>query len=413
LSGSARPWLIRLAHVDRPGVWRYVYERVQVLAERWGRRSTASEGGGDNARETAGEAQMRRLDLKIDVTEAAGLGEPAAIALTVHLPDPARLAAAPVICFAKPGGGYSRGYYTHDLPGPAKGAQAAWHAERGWIFVSVDHLGVGESSLHDAAKLDYTTCAAAAHAAEQEVLRRLAEGSLAEAEGFPKIADTLKLGVGQSMGGCMTVIQQGRYHAYDGIGVLGYSAVHTHPPTRPGVAPIVAPWLPRDTLLGQPLVVLNPQALARAQQTSGTSGGGDAMAWGFHYDDVDPAVIAADLAHFNRGIHDPEGQRGHTAPPWSSLTTPGAVALSCLTPGAIAPEAAAVVAPVLVAMGERDVIADPKGEPRAYLSANSVDLFICPRMGHMHNFASTRVLFWRRIETWADWVREVKASSPA
>jgi hypothetical protein len=40
--------------------------------------------------------------------------------------------------------------------------------------------------------------------------------------------------------------------------------------------------------------------------------------------------------------------------------------------------------------------------------ASSVDLFICPRMGHMHNFASTRELFWRRIETWSDWVRAAK-----
>jgi hypothetical protein len=26
-------------------------------------------------------------------------------------------------------------------------------------------------------------------------------------------------------------------------------------------------------------------------------------------------------------------------------------------------------------------------------------------MGHMHNFAGTRELFWERIETWAAWVR--------
>jgi hypothetical protein len=353
---------------------------------------------------------VRTLDLKVDVTEAAGLGEPASIALTVHLPDPAALQAAPVVCFGKPGGGYSRGYYTYDLPGPAKGAQAQWHAERGWIFVSVDHLGVGDSSLHAGEKLDYTVLAAAAHAAEQTMLDRLADGTLVD--GFPAVADPLKLGIGQSMGGLMTVIQQGRYHGYDGIGVLGYSAIHTHPPARPGAPPIAAPWLPRDTLLKQPLVVLNPQALAKAQRRSGSAGGGNAMAWGFHYDDVDPAIIEADLAHFNRGIHDPENQRGHTAPPWTSLTTPGAVAQSSLTPGIVAPEAAAVVAPVLVAMGERDVIADPKGEPRAYLSATSVDLFICPHMGHMHNFASTRELFWRRIETWAEWARAVKTSSP-
>jgi hypothetical protein len=348
------------------------------------------------------------IELTIDVTDAAGLEEPAHVALTVHLPDAAQLAAEPVVCFAKPGGGYSRGYYTVDLPGPARGAQAAWHAERGWIFVSIDHLGVGESSQHAADRLDYTTVGAGNHAAEAEVLRRLADGTLAD--GFPRIANPLRLGIGQSMGGCMTIIQQGRYHGYDGIGVLGYSAVHTHPPTKPGTAPIVVPWLPRDTLLKQPLTILNRQPLAEAMAAPRPATGGAAMAWGFHYDDVDPAIVEHDLAHFSRGIHDPANQSGYLPPPWSSFTTPGAVAQSCLTPGAVAPEAAAVRAPVLVAMGERDVISDPRGELRAYLSARSVDVFICPRMGHMHNFAGTRELFWRRIETWSEWVRVAKAA---
>jgi hypothetical protein len=349
---------------------------------------------------------VRTIDLAIDVTGAAGLGEPARVAFTVHLPDV--LPDNPVICFAKPGGGYSRGYYTCDLPGPANGAQAVWHAERGWIFVSVDHLGVGASSLHAPEKLTYTVLAASAHAAEAEVLRRLAEGTLDPA--FPKVAAPLKLGIGQSMGGCMTIIQQGRYHGYDGIGVLGYSAVHTHPPTRPGTAPIVAPWLPRDTLLSQPLTILNQTVLFAALAAGAGEAPGQRMAWGFHYDDVDPEIVAADLAHFNRGIHNAAGQEGFEAPPWSSLTTPGAVAQSCLTPGAVAPEAAAVTSPVLVAMGERDVIADPRGELRAYLSAKSVDFFICPRMGHMHNFAGTRELFWRRIEAWAEWVCALRSA---
>jgi len=39
-----------------------------------------------------------------------------------------------------------------------------------------------------------------------------------------------------------------------------------------------------------------------------------------------------------------------------------------------------------------------------------VDFYVCPRMSHMHNFAGTRELFWRRIETWADWVRASKAA---
>ena len=76
------------------------------------------------------------------------------------------------MCFAKPGAGYSRGYYTTDLPGPGagKGAQADWHAKRGWIFVSVDHLGVGGSSLHGPEALGFGPVAAASEAAEAEVL---------------------------------------------------------------------------------------------------------------------------------------------------------------------------------------------------------------------------------------------------
>jgi hypothetical protein len=68
---------------------------------------------------------------------------------------------------------------------------------------------------------------------------------------------------------------------------------------------------------------------------------------------------------------------------------------------------------VLLAMGERDVLTDPRGEVRAYMSADSVDLFVCPRMAHMHNFAGTRELFWRRIETWGEWVRAAKAGASA
>ena len=95
-------------------------------------------------------------------------------------------------------------------------------------------------------------------------------------------------------------------------------------------------------------------------------------------------MVRADLVDFPT--------RNGRVPPWASATLPAVVAVWCLAPGAVAPEAAAVTVPVLVAMGERDVVADPRGEPRAYQLAPSVDLFVCRRMGHMHNFASTREL---------------------
>lgn len=342
-----------------------------------------------------GVSGMIRHDFKIDVTEVAALGEPAHIALTAVLPEapPER----PIICFAKPGGGYSRGYYTCDLPGPTSGAQADWHAARGWIFVAIDHLGVGDSSLHAPEKLTFTVVAAANAAAEAIVRDRLAKGTLVP--GYPPVVDPVVIGIGQSMGGCLTIVQQGRHGSYHGIASLGYSAIHTHPPVRPGEPPIIAPWFARDTLTNaRPL-----NLAALAQNVSGRAAG-DAMAWGFHYDDVSPEVIEGDLAHFNRNIHDPVTQSGVACNPWNSLTTPGAVAQTCLTPGIVAVEAAVVGVPVLVAMGERDVCADPAGEPRAYRSAPSVDLFVCPHMGHMHNFAGTRALLWQRIAHFGDWV---------
>ena len=220
---------------------------------------------------------------------------------------------------------------------------------------------------------------------------------------FPKVINLLKIGIGQSIGGCMIVIQQGQYHCYDGIAVLGYSAIHTHPPIKPGSVPLVVPWWPRDGLDYEPLV----------HSTLGGSafGSGTEMSWGFHYDDIDPELTANDLARFERPVTEFTVLVKAECPPWGSMTYPTRCALSCLTPGSIAPEAAAVNVPVLVAMGERDVIGDPKGEARAYQSTPSIDLFICPRMGHMHNFASTRELFWRRLETWSEWVREVKKTA--
>jgi pimeloyl-ACP methyl ester carboxylesterase len=333
---------------------------------------------------------MNPIELAIDVTGAADLGEPATVTMTVHLPDPDALASPPIVAFAKPGALFARGYFTTDLPGPASGAQGGWHAERGWIFVAVDPLGVGGSSTHDMTRTGSVTVARAAHAAEQVVLGRLAEGTLVD--GFPAIADPLVVGLGQSMGGCLTVVQQAHHRTYNGIGVLGYGVVHSRVPAPPGIAPIVQAWRVRDAQD----VVLNATQFESKDNDGGRRDIAADSRWCFFHDDVDP-----DLVH-----------HGDPRMPWASATVPGAV-LSVLTPGVVASEAAAIDVPVLVAMGERDIVADPPGEVRAYLSAPSVDLYMCPRMGHMHNFASTRQLLWRRIDTWAAWVAAQRAESRA
>ncbi|EEA01846.1 conserved hypothetical protein [Burkholderia sp. H160] len=125
----------------------------------------------------------------------------------------------------------------------------------------------------------------------------------------------------------------------------------------------------------------------------------------FHWDDVPEDIQKADLSRF-----EPASERSE-CPPYGSTTFPDDMAQMAVCPGAVAPEAAAVRVPVLCALGERDVIGDPRGEQRAFLSTTSFDLYICPRMGHMHNFASTRELLWQRIQNWAEWVATVSSQS--
>ena len=346
----------------------------------------------------------RRIDLRIDVSSAVAASEPVLLAATVVLPEPELLPPQPVVCFAKPGGGYSRGYYTCDLPGPASGAQADFHVARGWIFVAIDNLGGGDSAAA-AEHPGVTAPVSAAQAAESEILLRLANG-LVEA-GYPPVTQPVVIGIGQSTGGLLGIVQQARHGTYDGIGVLGFSAVQSQPPTPPGEAPVVTAWFSRD--MGAD-AVLNAGALARATAGASQDSAWTSLTWGFHYDDVPAEVVEQDMAHYEYIA------RNRTSPPtaapahpYESYNSPDAARL-VLTPGIVAPEAAAITVPVLSAMGVRDLVLDPRGESRAFRSAPSFDLFICPRLGHMHNFGSTRALFWERIHRFGEWVAAAKTS---
>ena len=343
-------------------------------------------------RASGGRPGMKTVTLRIDVTEAAGLGMELQTAITVYLPD-TLAEPAPVVCFAFPGGGYNRHYYSVDMPGHAHG-EAGYHCDRGWIFVSCDHLGAGDSSLpEDAHLLNYETLSRVNLATVTSVLNKLAEGEF----GLPPFTPGLVLGIGQSMGGCLTIVLQAHHAAFDGIAVLGFSAIQTVVPSRPGSATQQWPWIARGSDLRQPPII-NKAMLAAAQVTIqdqddlavDADSGEHPLAWAFHYDDVPAELAQADL-----GAALADG----SLPPWRSPVIP-ACAIQMLCPGTVAAEAAVITAPVLVAAGEREVIPDPWLEPSAYRSSSDVSLFVCERMAHMHNFASTRERLWRRIHHW-------------
>jgi hypothetical protein len=149
--------------------------------------------------------------------------------------------------------------------------------------------------------------------------------------------------------------------------------------------PFALQWNLRDT--GARPVVLNQEELA-AQVVAD--------------DDVHPALKWLDWGMYGDEAH-PDTFTDRSR--WTTDVYLGVVG-TVTTPGSIAQEAAAVRVPVLVAVGDRDVVADLPAEVFAYQSTSDIDLFRCPRMAHMHNFAPTAELLWARIHHWGESIRE-------
>jgi pimeloyl-ACP methyl ester carboxylesterase len=351
---------------------------------------------------------MQTVELTIDVTDAVAMGKPMHTAVTAFLPD-GEPADPPVVCFAFPGGGYCRRYFSFDMPDGAGGGEAGFHCDRGWIFVACDHLGFGDSTIPEGNELDYENIARGNDATVKAVMQKLESGTLLA--GYPRVTGATKLGIGQSMGGCFTIVTQAQLSTFDGVGILGYSGIHTVVPSRPGASPAVWPWVLRGTPLDNP-TILNQAALAAAatklgaQQdlTAAASRGEHPFAWCFHFDDEPADIVALDM-RAAAGLEGP-------LPEWRSATTPPC-GLYMVAPGTVATEAASITVPIFVGVGERDVVPDPWMEPKAFKSSNDISVFVCRRMGHMHNFAHTRYEFWQRIHSWGAGIADMDAAKTA
>lgn len=317
---------------------------------------------------------MQTVNRVIDVTGTPGLdGMAARLAVSIHLPDAPAPASA--LVFAVPGGGYSRGYFDMRFPGHEGYSQAEHHAARGIVTIAVDHLGVGESSAGDTGRIQFEHLALAYDACVRRVLDDLRAGSV---EGVAPMTPSAIIGIGQSMGGCVSIVTQALHGTFDAIGVLGYSAIHTRLPQRE-IAQEVA----------------NAEAIEGITRGSTGRGARETVmqdhVYPFHFEDVPSDILAADMA----GGYPIRTQ----CPPWGSATIPDC-AVQMMLPGVVSNEAAAVRVPVFVGNGERDVCPDPRAEPGAYRASNDITTMIVPQMAHMHNFASSRDVLWDRLAGW-------------
>jgi pimeloyl-ACP methyl ester carboxylesterase len=321
---------------------------------------------------------MQIIERRIDVTEAAELGVRVEMAVTIHLPDPDLLPEIPVAIFACPGGGYSRRYFMMHFEGHEGYAEAIWHAGRGTIHVAIDHVGVGESTIPDLSRIGFGTLATTHDSCVRQIAQELRVGTLAK--GFPALRSLFRVGMGQSMGGGVSILAQGNFATFDAIAPCGVSAIHTALPQRDKAA------------FDHGKARFDAVAEGNARSHLETDHAGVDYLYAFHWEDVPADILDADM----KGGY-PIRQ---TSPDFGSLTIPHC-AVAMMLPGAFASDAAKVTVPVLVANGERDTCPNPHAEATAYPATRDVTIFIVPNMAHMHNFASTREKLWQRLHDWS------------
>lgn len=286
-----------------------------------------------------------------------------------------------VVCFAFPGGGYGRGYFDiehPDLDGPG---QAVYHATHGVVFVACDPYGGGDSTELSADERDLTATVDGCDLAVKYALSALKDGSLIDWLGPLEVSTCVA--IGHSLGGMQLIAHQGAHPTFDAIGILGWSAVHTQTPTEGGfVAPTADRTRSSHTSLDEAWAGPMVDEIAN-------------LRYAYHWDDVSARIVAEDM-----GVGFPT-RTADVLPPWTTRTFPPFAAI-CMSAGVVADEAAAIKAPVFVALGERDVSQNLHAEAPAYQGSCDVTLVQLPKTAHMHNFSPQREYLWARLQAWMD-----------
>jgi len=318
-----------------------------------------------------------RHEFRVDVTAALPPGaaaERVEIAATL-VADPGAVADRPVVVIAIPGGTYHRRYWDLQPPGRAGYSQAAWMAERGAVFVACDYLGGGDSTRPaDGDFMTLEVCADAAHEAYQQVRAGLEKGTLTGL--LPALTDPAYVGIGQSLGGFITMMQQGKYADYPGIGVFGAS-------------PVLIANIPEHRRLDG----LSAEDRRRAVMADNARTSGVRELPMYHGAPRQNFLGVFHVADVPDDLFGYDEQQCHTL--ISRVT-----GVDGMTPGISREFADRIEVPVFLAFGDSDVSRDPRAEPSGYPRSRDITVVLLPRMAHMHNFADTRQALWERFRQW-------------
>jgi len=295
--------------------------------------------------------------VRFDVTRAVGSETRQSVAAWLFLPPKDRISSATRLIVCLPGGTYDKRYYHLEIPDHPGYSMAGRLARAGHVVLSVDHWGMGESTRpENVCDITPERVAAANHALTVEALYRLERGMLDRS--LAPIVGALSVGVGHSMGGMLTVLQQAAHRSHAQIAILGKSMLR----------------IDRTDFLGEGKSpdTIDPNGYYMPDRAN--------LRRVFYWEDVPVAVIAADTA--------------------AQVETPGTL-VARTTASEVATQAASTIdVPVFLGIGERDTAPQPHDEPRYYPVCPDITLYLLPRSAHCHNFASTRERLWDRLLAW-------------
>jgi alpha-beta hydrolase superfamily lysophospholipase len=286
----------------------------------------------------------------VDVSDDIGLAGQHEISAIVAEPEAPGASRGLLVCL--PGGTFTREYFhpPTDLPGYSF---AEYMANRGYATMLIDPLGVGASSRPPDGEV-----------VTAEVTARANQSALRQIIDLQSHAPAVTIGVGHSLGGQLTIVQQAAFKEFDAIAILGWSnlGLERHGATT-------------DVLAGQNVEngYLSIDRSSRRHL--------------FHEDDVPEALL--------------EAERTMSAPVSIPLFR------TTMEPGIVADAAGTVTTPVFLAFGARDVSSNPHAEVPTYGSSSDVSLFVMANSAHCHNFASTRERLFSRLATWCDHLPEL------
>ena len=317
-----------------------------------------------------GGAKALRLRTTVVVGERS---EPLHIAAQIYAPEALAQPALALICL--PGGGMSRRYYDlRPSDGDDSFSFAAQMTRRGFIVVTLDHAGIGDSDRPaDSYALTPDLLMQANADATAQLLAGLRDGRLLPALG-PQPA-LRSIGIGHSMGAMFTILQQAAHAQHAAIAVLGFS-------TR-GLPEYVSPRV--KALAAESVAAVRAEVVESARKMFG----------GAHYPEIKPNPQASRI--FEGAQADPRGVEAIKAARAPLLPVP---AFFSMIPGNVAPEAAQIGVPVFLGIGERDMVGDPQVVPAAFSASPAVELFVQPGAGHSHFLFDSRFELYDRLAGW-------------